>query len=192
MTDVGGDNGGECRSSWSPEVSPVCETGGDVPTTEDECGSCCGDGVRPAKSVIPFRSTPPPKASGDAPGRTDPAVTRGRTARPDRTWMAHRGLAIHRRTKSTIPPRSIRPNRPGHAPRDRTNRRRSQHSTNPLTDRPRSRGRAREHPDHQTFVSVSARPYLPDEPRETSYAQTLFRRLQNVMAAGGFSRCDLG
>lgn len=34
--------------------------------------------------------------------------------------------------------------------------------------------------------------YMPDEPPETSYAQTIFRRVQDVMAAGGFGTFDLG
>ena len=28
--------------------------------------------------------------------------------------------------------------------------------------------------------------YMPDEPPETSYGQTMFRRVQDVLAAGGF------
>ncbi|MFO0795877.1 MAG: hypothetical protein U0804_00215 [Gemmataceae bacterium] len=34
--------------------------------------------------------------------------------------------------------------------------------------------------------------YLPDEPADTPYGQTLFRRVQDVLAAGGFSTFDLG
>jgi hypothetical protein len=34
--------------------------------------------------------------------------------------------------------------------------------------------------------------YMPDEPRETSYGQTLFRRVQDVLATGGFGTFDLG
>jgi hypothetical protein len=33
---------------------------------------------------------------------------------------------------------------------------------------------------------------MPDEPRETSYGQTMFRRFQDVLAAGGFGTFDLG
>jgi hypothetical protein len=34
--------------------------------------------------------------------------------------------------------------------------------------------------------------YLPDEPAETDYASTLFRRVQDVLLEGGFSTWDLG
>jgi hypothetical protein len=34
--------------------------------------------------------------------------------------------------------------------------------------------------------------YLPDEPREIGYADTLFRRIQDVMLRGGFNTWDLG
>ena len=34
--------------------------------------------------------------------------------------------------------------------------------------------------------------YMPDEPRDTTYGQTLFRRVQEVMGQGGFSTFDLG
>jgi hypothetical protein len=34
--------------------------------------------------------------------------------------------------------------------------------------------------------------YLPDEPPETGYGQTMFRRAQDILAAGGFSTFDLG
>jgi hypothetical protein len=34
--------------------------------------------------------------------------------------------------------------------------------------------------------------YMPDEPPETSYGQTMFRRVQDVLAAGGFGTFDLG
>lgn len=34
--------------------------------------------------------------------------------------------------------------------------------------------------------------FMPDEPTETSYGQTLFRRVQDVLAAGGFRTFDLG
>jgi hypothetical protein len=34
--------------------------------------------------------------------------------------------------------------------------------------------------------------YMPDEPPETGYGQTMFRRVQDVLAAGGFGTFDLG
>lgn len=34
--------------------------------------------------------------------------------------------------------------------------------------------------------------YLPDEPAETDYTRTMFRRVQDVIAAGGFCTFDLG
>jgi hypothetical protein len=34
--------------------------------------------------------------------------------------------------------------------------------------------------------------YMPDESAETSYGQTIFRRVQDVIAAGGFNTFDLG
>jgi hypothetical protein len=34
--------------------------------------------------------------------------------------------------------------------------------------------------------------YMPEEPPETDYGSTLFRRVQDVMLAGGFSTWDLG
>ena len=34
--------------------------------------------------------------------------------------------------------------------------------------------------------------YMPDEPAETNYANTLFRRVQDIMLAGGFYTWDLG
>jgi hypothetical protein len=34
--------------------------------------------------------------------------------------------------------------------------------------------------------------YMADEPPETNFGQTLFRRVQNVMARGGFGSFDLG
>jgi len=34
--------------------------------------------------------------------------------------------------------------------------------------------------------------YMPDEPRELAYADTMFRRVQDVIALGGFGTCDLG
>jgi hypothetical protein len=34
--------------------------------------------------------------------------------------------------------------------------------------------------------------YLPDEPRDTGYGETLFRRLQDVLILGGFATNDLG
>ena len=34
--------------------------------------------------------------------------------------------------------------------------------------------------------------YMPDEPRETSYGRTMFRRVRDVLSAGGFGTVDLG
>jgi hypothetical protein len=34
--------------------------------------------------------------------------------------------------------------------------------------------------------------FMPDEPPETDYEQTIFRRVQDVLAAGGFGAFDLG
>lgn len=34
--------------------------------------------------------------------------------------------------------------------------------------------------------------FLPDEPADTDYGQTVFRRVQDVMAGGGFGSFDLG
>ncbi|HVX63291.1 MAG TPA: hypothetical protein VHC19_21900 [Pirellulales bacterium] len=34
--------------------------------------------------------------------------------------------------------------------------------------------------------------YMPDEPAGTNYANTLFRRVQDIMLAGGFYTWDLG
>lgn len=34
--------------------------------------------------------------------------------------------------------------------------------------------------------------FMPDEPRATSYDQTMFRRFQAVLSTGGFSTFDLG
>jgi hypothetical protein len=41
---------------------------------------------------------------------------------------------------------------------------------------------------HEPPVTV----YMPDEPPETTYGQTMFRKVQEVMRAGGFSTFDLG
>jgi hypothetical protein len=52
------------------------------------------------------------------------------------------------------------------------------------------------HPPSQRFFRFRTRPpivvYLPDEPRATDYGSTLFRRVQDVMLAGGFGTWDLG
>lgn len=33
---------------------------------------------------------------------------------------------------------------------------------------------------------------MPDEPQELGYGETMFRRVQNVIALGGFGTFDLG
>jgi hypothetical protein len=52
------------------------------------------------------------------------------------------------------------------------------------------------HPPAGRFFRFFTEPpltvYMPDEPADTSYGQTLFRRIQDVMAAGGYRTCDLG
>jgi hypothetical protein len=52
------------------------------------------------------------------------------------------------------------------------------------------------HPPSGRFFRFFAEPpvtlYMPDEPPDTSYGQTMFRRVQEVMAAGGFGTFDLG
>lgn len=52
------------------------------------------------------------------------------------------------------------------------------------------------HPPAGRFFRFYTRPpvtvYMPDEPPETGYGETLFRRVQDVLAAGGFSTFDLG
>ncbi len=52
------------------------------------------------------------------------------------------------------------------------------------------------HPPSGRFFRFFTEPpvtvYMPDEPRDTSYGQTMFRRVQDVMAAGGFVTFDLG
>lgn len=42
------------------------------------------------------------------------------------------------------------------------------------------------------FTAPPVTVFMPDEPPETSYGQTMFRRVQEVLAAGGFSTFDLG
>jgi hypothetical protein len=42
------------------------------------------------------------------------------------------------------------------------------------------------------YASPPVTVHLPDEPAATSYGQTLFRRVQEVMANGGFGSADLG
>jgi hypothetical protein len=42
------------------------------------------------------------------------------------------------------------------------------------------------------FTSPRIVVYVPDEPEETSYASTWFRRVQDVMLRGGFTTWDLG
>ena len=52
------------------------------------------------------------------------------------------------------------------------------------------------HPPSGRFFRFYTRPpvtvYMPDEPADTTYAATIFRRIQDVMAAGGYSTFDLG
>ena len=52
------------------------------------------------------------------------------------------------------------------------------------------------HPPSERFFRFATRPplvvVLPDEPRETDYGRTLFRRVQEVMLRGGFATWDLG
>ncbi|WP_020474759.1 hypothetical protein [Zavarzinella formosa] len=42
------------------------------------------------------------------------------------------------------------------------------------------------------FTTPPITVFMPDEPPETAYGQTMFRRVQNVLADGGFSTFDLG
>jgi hypothetical protein len=52
------------------------------------------------------------------------------------------------------------------------------------------------HPPSGRFFRFFTEPpitvYMPDESRSIEYGQTMFRRLQNVLAAGGFCTYDLG
>jgi hypothetical protein len=52
------------------------------------------------------------------------------------------------------------------------------------------------HPPSERFMRFFTQPrlviYMPDEPEETNYGDTLFRRIQDVMLEGGFSLSDLG
>ncbi len=52
------------------------------------------------------------------------------------------------------------------------------------------------HPPSERFFRFYTRPrivvYMPDEPVETNYGDTLFRRVQDVMLEGGFNTWDLG
>jgi hypothetical protein len=52
------------------------------------------------------------------------------------------------------------------------------------------------HPPSERFFRFYTRPplvvYMPDEPPETNYGSTLFRRVQDVMRAGGFDTWDMG
>jgi hypothetical protein len=52
------------------------------------------------------------------------------------------------------------------------------------------------HPPSGRFFRFYTKPviavYMPDEPRELSYDQTTFCRIQNVIALGGFCTFDLG
>ncbi len=52
------------------------------------------------------------------------------------------------------------------------------------------------HPPAERFFRFFTVPpvtvFMPDEPHETTYGETIFRRVQDVMAAGGFATFDLG
>jgi hypothetical protein len=52
------------------------------------------------------------------------------------------------------------------------------------------------HPPAGRFFRFYTKPevtvYMPDEPRELGYGETMFRRVQNVIGLGGFSTFDLG
>jgi hypothetical protein len=52
------------------------------------------------------------------------------------------------------------------------------------------------HPPRDRFFAFYTRPpvvvFLVDEDRELTYGETLFRRIQDVMLAGGFHSYDLG
>jgi hypothetical protein len=52
------------------------------------------------------------------------------------------------------------------------------------------------HPPSGRFFRFFTAPpitvYMPNEPTETNYGQTIFRRVQDVMAVGGFGAFDLG
>src|SRR5262245_2921219 len=52
------------------------------------------------------------------------------------------------------------------------------------------------HPPAQRFFRFDTSPpitvSMPDEPEELVYGQTMFRRVQNVLALGGFVTDDLG
>ena len=52
------------------------------------------------------------------------------------------------------------------------------------------------HPPAERFFRFSTTPpvtvSMPDEPWDAEYGQTLFRRVQDVLAAGGFGTFDLG
>jgi hypothetical protein len=52
------------------------------------------------------------------------------------------------------------------------------------------------HPPRERFFAFYTRPpvvvFLTDEDRELTYGETLFRRIQDVMLAGGFHSYDLG
>jgi hypothetical protein len=52
------------------------------------------------------------------------------------------------------------------------------------------------HPPSGRFFRFYTKPrlvvYMPDEPRETDYGSTLFRRVQDVLLEGGFATWDLG
>ncbi|OAI47658.1 hypothetical protein AYO44_09170 [Planctomycetaceae bacterium SCGC AG-212-F19] len=52
------------------------------------------------------------------------------------------------------------------------------------------------HPPSGRFFRFYTKPevtvYMPDEPRELGYSETIFRRVQNVIGLGGFGTFDLG
>jgi hypothetical protein len=52
------------------------------------------------------------------------------------------------------------------------------------------------HPPSGRFFAFYTEPkvvvYMPHEPADLGYGQTMFRRVQNVIGLGGFYTCDLG
>jgi hypothetical protein len=52
------------------------------------------------------------------------------------------------------------------------------------------------HPPAGRFFQFYTAPpitvYMPDEPRDLAYAETMFRRVQNIIGRGGFGTFDLG
>jgi hypothetical protein len=42
------------------------------------------------------------------------------------------------------------------------------------------------------YIEPTITVFMPDEPRELGYGETMFRRVQDVLRSGGFSTFDLG